>query len=55
MMALGIIILIVALTFLGGPISFVLRIVYDGIKLIIKALLWLISIPFKIIGWIFRR
>ena len=55
MMALGIIILIVALTFLGGPISFVLRIVCDGIKLVIKALLWLISIPFKIIGWIFRR
>lgn len=55
MMALGIIILIVLLTFLGGPISFVLRIVYDGIKLIIKALLWLISIPFKIIGWIFKR
>lgn len=55
MMALGIIILIVLLTFLGGPISFVLKIVYDGIKLIIKALLWLISIPFKIIGWIFRQ
>ena len=55
MMALGIIILVVVLTFLGGPISFVLRIVYDGIKVIIKALLWLISRPFKIIGWIFRR
>ena len=55
MMALGIIILVVLLLAFGGPISFVLRVVYDGIKLIIKVLLWLIFIPFKIIGWIFKR
>ncbi len=66
MMALGIIILIVLLIFLGGPISFVLRVIYDGIKVIlkfvyggfkvvIKHLLWFISLPFKIIGWIFKR
>ena len=54
MLVLGIILIIVLLLAFGGPISFVLKVIWDGLKFILSIFLWLLSIPFKFIGWLFK-
>lgn len=54
MMVLGLILIVVLLVCFGGPISFILKVIWDGLKFILKLLLWVLSIPFKLIGWLFK-
>ena len=51
---LGIILVVVILLALGGPITFVLRLVYDGVKFIFGLLVSIISLPFRLIGGLFK-
>jgi len=51
---LGIILVVVILSALGGPITFVLRLVYDGAKFIFGLLFSVISLPFRLIGGLFK-
>ena len=48
------ILLILIFVFLGGPISFVLKVIWDGVKFIFKLVLGIVKIPFKIIGWLLK-
>ena len=54
-MIFAILIFILLFVVLGGPIRFIFGLLYDGLKFIFNFLIYLISIPFKIIAWIFRR
>ena len=53
-MIFAIVIFILLFVVLGGPIRFIFGLLYDGIKFIFNFLIYLISIPIKIIGWIFK-
>ncbi len=54
MMVLGLIVIFVLLLAFGGPISFVLKVLWDLLKVALKVILSVISIPFKILGWLFN-
>ena len=52
MMVLMLLVLLWALTFLAGPIGFVFKIIWKGIKLTFKFLVWLLSRPWAIFRWL---
>ena len=54
MMLLCLILLCVVLSMLSGPIGFVLKIFGAGLLFLLKALLWFLTMPFKLIGRLFR-
>ena len=54
MTVLMLILLVVAITFLFGPILFVLKIVWIGIKFVGNLIWAVITFPFRLIGWLFK-
>lgn len=52
---LTIIIIILAVMFLSGPLSVVFNLILSGVKFILKILLWIIKLPFKLVGALRRR
>ena len=47
--------IILILVFLGGPLGFILRIAFKALEITLRILLWIISLPFKGIRFIFKR
>ena len=52
MMVLMLLVLLWALTFLVGPLGIVFKIIWKGIKLCFKFLVWLLSRPWAIFRWL---
>ncbi len=53
---LGLIVLVVWLISLGWPIiSIVLRVLWAGIKILLKIIIWLILFPFNVLGALFKK
>lgn len=52
MMVLMLLVLLWALTFLVGPIGFVFKIIWKGIKICFKFFVWLLSRPWAIFRWL---
>ena len=51
---LGLVFLILIWVFLGGPIMAVLKIFWVGIKFILEIVWWIVTAPFRIIGWFLK-
>ncbi|MBQ8583287.1 MAG: hypothetical protein IJ488_01580 [Clostridia bacterium] len=49
MLVLGIILIIVLLLAFGGPVSFVLKVIYDGIKVVVSLLCTILTAPFRLL------
>ena len=52
---LFLVLVVLVLTFLWGPISLVLKIFCSGLWIGLKVFLWLLSLPFKLIGRLLKR
>ena len=51
---LRVVVLIFLFTVFSGPVTFILRILYDGFKFIVKIAWWLVTLPFRIIAFFFK-
>jgi len=51
-MLLMLLVLLWALTFLSGPLGFVFKFIWSGIKAVFKFLVWLLSRPWAIFKWL---
>ena len=54
MMVLTIIVIILLCVFFSGPIGFVLKIVFEGIKFLFSLIFKILFAPFKFLGWLFK-
>ena len=55
MMVLALIAVVVLLTFFSGPLGVVFKIIWTGVVYIFKLLLWFLTIPLRIISWLFKK
>ena len=44
--------LILALSFISGPVGVVVRVLWSGIKEIVKLILWILGIPYRLFRWL---
>ena len=54
MMMLTLILLIALLSFFSGPIGVVAKIIWNGIKVVLKIVFWISSSPYRLLRWIFK-
>lgn len=55
MTLLGIILLVVLFSFFSGPLTLVLKILWQGLMFILRVLLWLLLLPFKLLIRLFKH